>query len=135
MEKTLAIIKPDAVANKNIGNIISRIEKEEFNILEIKMLKLTKKEAEDFYSVHKEKSFFAELVELMISGPIVVLALEKKDAIQRWRNVMGATNPTEAKENTIRKLYGKSVGNNATHGSDSLENAKKEIAFFFPKSI
>jgi len=132
MEKTLAIIKPDAVADKNIGKITGRIESEGFNILGMKMLSLTKEEAEEFYAIHKERPFFGELVEFMISGPVVVMALEKDNAVQEWRDLMGATNPAEAKDNTLRKLFGKSIGNNATHGSDSLENAKQEVNFFFP---
>ena len=133
MEKTLAIIKPDAVKNKNIGEIINHIEKKAFNILGLEMLRLTKEQAEAFYAIHKERPFFEELVTFMVSGPVVVAVLEKENAIEAWRDVMGATNPAEAKENTLRKLYGSSIGNNAVHGSDSLENAKQEVAFFFPE--
>ena len=135
MEKTLAIIKPNAVSNKNIGNIISRIEKESFKILGLELIHLTKEQAEAFYAVHKDRPFFNEFVEFMISGPVVVAVLEKENAVETWRNVMGATNPAEAKENTLRKLYGSSIGNNAVHGSDSLETAKQEITFFFPELI
>ncbi len=129
-EKTLAIIKPDAVKAKDSGEIIDRIEQEGFDIVGLKKLHLTKKQAEEFYAVHKERPFYVELVEFMISGPVIVLALEKDDAIKSWRDLMGATDPAEAAENTLRKLYGASKGNNATHGSDSSENAKIELEFF-----
>lgn len=133
MEKTLAIIKPDAVLAKNIGNIVARIEQEGFLIKGIRMLQLTKQQAQDFYAIHKSRSFFASLVEFMISGPVVVLALEKKDAVKSWRTIMGATNPADAAAGTIRKLYGTSIDHNATHGSDSQENGAAEVAFFFPE--
>ena len=129
-EKTLAIIKPDAVKAQSSGKIIARIEQEGFDIVGLKKLHLTKKQAEEFYAVHKERPFYVELVEFMISGPVIVLALEKDDAITSWRDLMGATDPAEAAENTLRKLYGASKGNNATHGSDSSENAKIELEFF-----
>jgi nucleoside-diphosphate kinase len=130
-ERTLAIIKPDAVAEKNAGRIITRIEESGLNILAIKKLKLTKEQAGQFYAVHKERPFFPELVNYMTSGPIYVLALEGEEAIKRWRALMGATNPAEANEGTIRKLYGKSLSFNASHGSDAPETAKVEVAFFF----
>lgn len=133
-ERTFAIIKPDAVAEKNAGNIISKIEASGLNIIAIKKLKLTTKQAGDFYAVHRAKSFFPELVEYMTSGPIYVLALEGENAIKRWRDLMGATNPEQAAEGTIRKLYGKSISYNATHGSDAPETAKVEVAFFFDDS-
>ncbi len=133
-ERTFAIIKPDAVAEKNAGNIISMIEAGGLNIIAIKKLKLTAEQAGAFYGVHKEKPFFPELVEYMTSGPIFVLALEGDNAIKRWRDLMGATNPEQAAEGTIRKLYGKSISYNATHGSDAPETAKVEVAFFFDES-
>lgn len=133
MEKTLAIIKPDGVGDKNIGNIIARIEKEGFTILGMKMLTISKQQAEDFYAVHKGKPFLPELVNYMISGPSVVMALTKANAVQSWRDVMGATDPAKAAPNTIRKLYGTNIGRNVTHGSDSVENGLKEVRFFFPE--
>lgn len=133
-ERTFAIIKPDAVAEKNVGNIIGMIEKSGLNIIAIKKLKLTAEQAGEFYGVHKGKPFFPELVDYMTSGPIFVLALEGDNAIKRWRDLMGATNPEQAAEGTIRKLYGKSISYNATHGSDAPETAKVEVAFFFDKS-
>ena len=132
MEKTLAIIKPDAVKAGHIGKIIDRIEKEGFVIKGIKMLSLSQKEAESFYEIHKDRPFFGELVEFMISGPVVVLALSKANAIKAWRDLMGSTNPAEAAPNTLRRLFGTSIGNNATHGSDSIENGIREVKFFFP---
>lgn len=133
MERTLAIIKPDAVQDKNVGNIIARIEKEGFIILGMKMLQLTKQQAEEFYAVHKGKPFLPELVAYMISGPVVVLALAKTNAVSSWRDVMGATDPAKAAPNTLRKLYGTNIGRNVTHGSDSIENGLKEVRFFFPE--
>lgn len=132
IEKTLAIIKPDAVKAKNTGKIIDRIEKEGFNILSLKKMLLTKQQAEEFYGIHKGKPFFEELVKFVISGPIVVMALKKENAINAWRDLMGATDPAQAKENTLRKLYGTNKGINATHGSDAPETAAVEIKFFFP---
>jgi len=131
LEKTLAIIKPDAVKAKNAGKIIDRIEKEGFNILSMEKMLLTQQQAEGFYNVHKGKPFFAELSEFMTSGPVVVMALEKENAIKAWRDLMGATDPAQAEENTLRKLYGTNKGINATHGSDATETANVEIKFFF----
>ncbi len=133
IEKTFAIIKPDAVKAKHIGNIISRIEQEGFNILGMKKIHITKPQAAEFYAVHQGKPFFAELVEFMTSGPVVVMALEKENAIKAWRDLMGATNPEKAEPNTLRKLYGTNVGSNATHGSDAPETAKIELTLFFPE--
>ena len=130
-ERTLAIIKPDAVAEKNAGNIIRMIEESGLTIIAIKKLQLTAERAGQFYAVHKGKPFYAELVNYMTSGPIYVLALEAENAIRRWRDLMGATNPAEAADNTIRKLYGKSISYNASHGSDAPETARVEVAFFF----
>ncbi|MDR3646381.1 MAG: nucleoside-diphosphate kinase [Candidatus Babeliales bacterium] len=134
MEKqiTLAIIKPDAVAAKNTGKIIDLIEHNGFEILGLGKIQLTKEHAETFYAVHAERGFFPELVEFMTSGPVVVLALEKENAVAEWRKLMGETDPAKAAAGTVRKLYGKSIGENATHGSDSEENAEAEIEFFFP---
>ncbi len=133
MERTLAIIKPNAVNDKNTGKIIDRIEQEGFNIVTIKKLHLTSERAQDFYAIHKGKPFFGELVTFMSSGPIFVMVLEKENAIQAWRDLMGATNPEKAAENTLRKLYAASFTENATHGSDSPETAVCEINFFFPE--
>ncbi|KKP24492.1 MAG: Nucleoside diphosphate kinase [candidate division TM6 bacterium GW2011_GWF2_28_16] len=133
MEKTFAIIKPDAVKAKNAGKIIDRIEKEGFNILGMKKLQLTQNQAEQFYAVHKERPFYNELVKFMISGPVIVMALQKDNAIKAWRDLMGDTDSTKATENSLRKLYGTSKGENATHGSDAPETAKEEIKFFFPE--
>ena len=131
MERTLAIIKPDAVRAKNSGKIIDRIEKEGFNIIEMKKIHLSQKQAEDFYAVHKGRPFFEELVTFMTSGPVVVIALEKENAIKAWRDLMGDTDPAKATENSIRKLYGTNKGQNATHGSDAPQTASAEIKFFF----
>ncbi|KKQ32375.1 MAG: Nucleoside diphosphate kinase [candidate division TM6 bacterium GW2011_GWF2_37_49] len=131
METTFAIIKPDAVKAKNTGKIIDRIEQEGFNIVGMKKINMTKNVAELFYTVHKGKPFFEELVDFMISGPCVVLALQKDNAIKAWRDLMGATNPEKAEANTMRKLYGTNVGSNATHGSDAPETAKTELTIFF----
>ena len=133
VEKTLAIIKPDAIRAKNSGKIIDRIEQEGFDLIAIKKLLLTKDQAENFYAVHKGKPFLGELVELMTSGPIIVMALQKENAITGWRQLMGNTDPALAEENTLRKLYGTNKGVNATHGSDAPETSKTEIAFFFPE--
>jgi len=131
IEKTFIMIKPDGVADGFSGDIIKRIEKEDFKIKALKFVKLTKSQAEEFYSVHKARPFYGELTEFMASGPVVVACLERENAVSHWRNVIGATDPAEAAENTIRKLYARSKGENAVHGSDSVENALQEIAFFF----
>jgi Nucleoside diphosphate kinase len=129
--KTFAIIKPDAVKNGYTGKIYDRILQAGFNILSAKLLKMTNEQAEGFYNVHRERPFFNDLVEFMTSGPCMVLALEKSNAVAAWRETIGSTNPNEAKENTIRKDFASNVQENAVHGSDSDENAEKEIAFFF----
>ena len=134
MDSTFAIIKPDAVADGNIGGIIDLVEKNGFKILALRMQHLTKKEAEGFYAVHKGKGFFDELVAFMTEGPVVLLALEREGAVAKWRDVMGATNPANAAEGTVRKLYASSIGRNAAHGSDSDENAAIELAYFFRTS-
>lgn len=133
IEKTLAIVKPDATTAGHTGEIIKLIELNKFNILRMEKKQLTKQEAESFYEIHKERSFFGELVDYMISGPVVILALEKDDAIKSWRDLMGATDPEKASPGTLRYMFGTSIGSNATHGSDSSETAKHEINFFFPK--
>ncbi len=130
-ERTLSIIKPDATENNNIGNILALIEKAGLKIVATRMLHLTKAQAEGFYAVHKERPFFGELVEFMTRAPVVVSVLEGENAVATYREVMGATNPAEAAEGTIRKLYAKDVGENSAHGSDSLENAAIEIDYFF----
>ncbi len=132
MERTLAIIKPDAVKKRIIGKIIQRIEDEGFRIIEMKLLRLSKEQAEGFYIVHKNKPFYKSLTEFMSSGEIVVLVLEKENAITHWREVMGATDPALAKPGTIRHTYGFSIERNAVHGSDSPDTAEWEINFFFP---
>ena len=132
--KTFAIIKPDAVKNEFTGKIYHRIQKAGFNILAAKLLKMTTEQASGFYNVHKDKPFFNELIDFMTSGPCMVLALKKENAVLAWRETIGATNPEDALENTIRKDFATSVQENAVHGSDSDENAEKEIAFFFADS-
>jgi nucleoside-diphosphate kinase len=132
MERTLAIIKPDAVAAGHTGPIIGRIEAAGFQIRAMRMVRLTRPQAEGFYAVHRERPFFGQLAQFMTSGPAIVLALDAPDAISRWRTVMGATNPASADAGTIRKDFGTSIERNATHGSDAPETAAFEIAFFFP---
>jgi nucleoside-diphosphate kinase len=131
MERTLAIIKPDAVSNKVAGKIISMIEENGFNILRMQKLKMAPEHGQEFYAVHKERPFFGELVEFITSGPVIVMALEKENAIKAWRDLMGATNPADAAEGTIRKLFAESIGKNAAHGSDAPETAAQELRFFF----
>ena len=128
---TFAIIKPDAVKNDYTGKIYNHILKENFEILSAKLIKMSKKQAEGFYAIHKDKPFFEELTLFMSSGKCMVLALKKDNAVSEWRNTIGATNPAEAQDGTIRKVYASSLGENAVHGSDSDKNAKKEISFFF----
>ena len=130
-QRTLAIIKPDAVAAGNIGVIINEIEKNGFQIVALKMLHLTTSQAEGFYAVHQERPFFGSLVDFMTEGPIVPMILEKDNAIVAWRKLMGATDPAQAEEGTIRKKYGASLQNNATHGSDAEETAAFETRYFF----
>jgi nucleoside-diphosphate kinase len=131
MERTLAIIKPDAVAAGHAGAIIAKIEENGFKIRGLKMVRLSKPVAESFYGVHKEKGFFGGLVTFMTEGPVVVLALERDNAIAKWREVMGATNPANAAEGTIRKQFAENIERNAVHGSDASETANVEIPFFF----
>ena len=131
MDQTFAIIKPDAVRAGKTGSIIQRMIDGGFQIRALNMLHMTLKEAEGFYAVHRERPFFAGLTEFMSSGPCVVLVLQKDGAVKAWRDLMGATDPAKADEGTIRKEFGASVGENATHGSDSDENAAIEISYFF----
>lgn len=131
VEKTLAIIKPDAVKKKLIGKIIQRIEEEDFKISGLKMLHLTKEEAKGFYIVHKDKHFYESLTDFMSSGKIVVMVLEKEKAIFQWRKVMGATDPALAEPGTLRQMFGFSVERNAVHGSDSPSTAEWEINYFY----
>jgi nucleoside-diphosphate kinase len=130
-EQTLGIIKPDAVKKKAVGKIIQRIEEEGFDITQMKMLHLSKEEAEGFYAVHKDKPFFDSLTDFMSSGKIVVMVLEKKNAIEEWRKVMGVTDPALAEPGTIRRSFGFSIERNAVHGSDAPKTAKWEIEYFF----
>lgn len=131
MEQTLSIIKPDAVKKGVIGKIVQRFEDNGLRIVAMKKLQLSKSDAQGFYAVHKERPFFKDLVEFMISGPVVVMVLEGNNAVAKNRELMGATNPKEATKGTIRADFAESIDANAVHGSDSLENAKIEIAFFF----
>jgi nucleoside-diphosphate kinase len=131
MSRTLIMIKPDAVRNKHVGEIINRIEKEGFKILGLKYLHLSLEDAKQFYKVHAGRPFYDELCKDMSASPIVAAALERENAVQHWRDVIGATDPKEAKPNTIRALYAESKGANSVHGSDSEENALQEISFFF----
>ena len=134
MERTLAIIKPDAVANGHAGKILDRILSEGFAVRAMRLTTLTLPQAEGFYAVHKERPFFGELTEFMSSGPCVPLVLERDDAVAHWRTVIGATNPAEADEGTIRKAFATSMGENAVHGSDSVENGRLESNYFFAES-
>ena len=131
MEKTLAIIKPDAVKKKVAGKIIQRIEEEGFTITGLKMLSLTKEEAEGFYIVHKERPFYSSLTDFMSSGKIIVMQLERENAISHWRKTMGVTDPSLAEPGTIRREFGFSIETNATHGSDAPETATWEISYFY----
>ena len=131
-ERTLAIIKPDAVAARQAGKILQRIEDAGFQIRAMRQVNLTKPEAEGFYAVHRERPFFASLTSFMSSGPAIVLALEAPDAIKKWRTLMGATDPAKADAGTLRKDFGKSIEHNATHGSDAPETAAYELGYFFP---
>jgi len=133
LQVTFAMIKPDAVKARNVGKIVSMIEDHKFTILEMRKTHMTKETAESFYSVHKQKPFFGDLVDFVTSGPVVVMALQKENAIQEWRNLMGATNPLKADEDTIRKKFGTNIDNNAVHGSDAPQTAAQELGMFFPE--
>jgi nucleoside-diphosphate kinase len=131
LQRTLSIIKPDAVEKQKVGAIIERLETEGFKIVAMKRLHLTLAEARGFYAVHRERPFFKDLTEFMSRGPIVVMVLEREGAIQKYRDVIGATDPAKAAAGTLRKLYGTDVGENALHGSDSPETAQSEVSYFF----
>lgn len=131
---TLGIVKPDAVANGRLGAILAHLEREGYTIRAGRLLRLTRPQAEAFYEVHRGRPFYAELVAFMTSGPCFPMALEKDDAVAAFRKTIGATDPAEAAPGTIRKLYAESKGRNAVHGSDSDENAAREVAFFFPEA-
>jgi len=135
IERTFAIIKPDAVRAKQIGAIISMIEQAGFTIVHMEKTTISKEKAREFYAVHKDKPFFGELVDFISSGPVIIMELEKENAIKAWRDLMGATDPAKAAEGTIRKKFGTSIGNNVVHGSDQAETAKTELALFFFKSF
>ena len=131
-ERTLSIIKPDAVEKHQIGEILAMIEGSGLHIKAMKMVHLSRPQAEGFYAVHRERPFFGELVDFMTRGPVVVSCLEGEEAIARYRKLMGATNPAEAEDGTIRKKYATDIGENAVHGSDATETANFEIGYFFP---
>ncbi len=131
LERTFAIIKPDAVANGHTGGILSMIEQNGFRIAGLKTRRIAKQEAEAFYAVHKSRPFFGGLVTFMTEGPVVVMVLEREDAIAKWRELMGATNPANAAEGTIRKRFAENIERNSVHGSDAPETAAQEIPFFF----
>ena len=133
IERTFAMIKPDAVGAGHTGKIIDRIEQEGFSIVGMKKMRMSLDIAKMFYEVHAEKPFYVELVEYITSGPIVVMVLERQNAIAAWRDLMGATDPAKAAEGTLRKLYGTNIGRNATHGSDAPETARTEIRLLFPE--
>ena len=134
MERTFAIIKPDAVAAGQTGEILAVVQKAGFRVVGMKMKRLSQREAEGFYAVHKERPFYASLVKFMTEGPVVVMVLEAEGAIQKWRDTMGATNPANAAEGTIRKSFAASIERNCVHGSDAPETAAVEIPFFFAAS-
>jgi nucleoside-diphosphate kinase len=131
VQRTLAIVKPDGVVNSNVGNVIARIEKEGFRILAMRQHQLTRAEAEGFYAVHKERPFFKDLVAFMTSGPVVLMCLERDNAIAHWRETMGATDPAKAAEGTIRKLHATNIERNTVHGSDAPETAAFDLGWFF----
>jgi len=132
VERTLCIVKPDAVEKRTAGAILGRIEEGGFKVVALRMMHLSRAAAEGFYAVHRQRPFFGELVEFMTRSPVVIAVLEREGAVAAWRDLMGATDPLKAAAGTIRKQFGANVGENATHGSDSAENARGEIAYFFP---
>ena len=134
LEQTLSIIKPDGVRRNLVGKILSRFEENNLHIVATKMIHMTISDAEGFYAIHRERSFFSELTQFMSSCPVVVSILEGENAVSHHRGIIGATNPAEAAEGTIRRDYAKSLGENTVHGSDSLENAAVEIAYFFSQT-
>jgi nucleoside-diphosphate kinase len=131
LERTLCIVKPDAVEKRRTGAILQRIEEGGFKIVALRQTHLARAEAEGFYEVHRARPFFGELVQFMTRSPVVIAVLERDAAVTGWRDLMGATDPAKAAAGTIRKQFGSNVGENATHGSDSLDNAKREISYFF----
>jgi nucleoside-diphosphate kinase len=131
LQKTFSIIKPDAVATGKAGKILSLLEDNGFRVVGLRMVKLSQAQAEGFYAVHRERPFFGSLVTFMTEGPVIVMALEREDAVKKLREVMGATNPANAAEGTVRKLYAESIERNAIHGSDAPETAAQELAYFF----
>lgn len=134
IERTLCIIKPDAVEKNNIGNILAMIEGAGFKLRGVRLTHLSRPQAEGFYAVHSARPFFGELVDFMIRGPVVVAVLEAENAVVKYRELMGATNPANAADGTIRKAYAASIGENAVHGSDSVENGRVECAYYFQGS-
>jgi nucleoside-diphosphate kinase len=131
VERTFGMIKPDAVAKGHVGEILAMIEKNGFRVVGMKMRRISTPEAQAFYAVHKDRPFFNGLVQFMTEGPVVMVALEREDAIAKWRELMGATNPAQAQEGTIRKLFAENIERNSVHGSDAAETAGQEIPFFF----
>ena len=134
IERTFSIIKPDAVERNLVGKIVAHFESNGLKVIAMRMAHLSQKEAEGFYAVHKERGFFKDLVSFMVSSPVVLQVLEGENAVAKNRELMGATNPANAAEGTIRKLYAEGIERNSVHGSDSTDNAKQEIAYFFPQS-
>lgn len=135
VERTFAMIKPDAVAAKNSGKIIDAIEQHGFTIVGMRKLHMSKETAQEFYAVHKERPFYGELVDFVASGPVIVMMLEKENAIKAWRDLMGATDPVKADVGTLRKQFGASIGSNAVHGSDAADTAQVELTIFFPDLV
>lgn len=133
MERTLAIIKPDAVAGGVLGTVLAVIEQAGFRVCGLEMVRLTEERAQEFYAVHEGKPFFGSLTAFMASGPVVVVALEREDAVACLRELMGSTNPAQAEEGTVRRRFGESIERNAIHGADSPEAARRELRFFFPE--
>lgn len=131
LQRTFSIVKPDAVAAGNAGNILALLEKTGFRIVGLRMTRLSREQAEGFYAVHRERPFFGSLVEFMSQGPVIAMALEREDAVRKLREVMGATNPAQAADGTIRKLFAESIERNAIHGSDAPEAAEVELRYFF----
>ena len=132
VERTLCIVKPDAVEKRTTGAILAHIEEGGFRVLALRMTHLSRPVAEGFYEIHRQRPFFGELVQFMTRSPVVIAVLERDNGVAAWRDLMGATDPAKAAPGTIRKLFGGNVGENATHGSDSLDNARREIGYFFP---
>jgi len=132
VERTLCILKPDAVEKRRAGAILQRVEEGGFKVVALRMTHLARGVAEGFYEIHRQRPFFGELVQFMTRSPVIIAVLERENAVAGWRDLMGATDPAKASRGSIRQAFGSNVGENATHGSDSLDNAKQEIAYFFP---